>query len=264
MDDFSSEKEGNMIETKSLCVGYGTHRVLQDVNLTFQAGKVTVLAGPNGCGKSTLLKTVLGLQPKLSGEILYNDVALEELKPRQAAQKAAFLTQSRNTPNISVERLALHGRFPYLSFPRHYRTEDYTVVNRALQAVDAEEFRQRMMQELSGGQRQKAYFAMTLAQDTPAVFLDEPTVYLDIAHQFEILELVRTLAADGRAVVMVLHDLTLAMKTADRLVILADGGVFYNGTPERAFETDVFERVFHVNLKRLETDEGWQYYYCHH
>ena len=164
-----------MIETCGLYVGYHGTAILRDVSLSFHPGKVIALLGPNGCGKSSLLRTVLGLQPALGGEVLLDKVPLKQLPPKLAAQKAAYLPQSRNVPNISARRMVLHGRFPYLSYPRHYREEDHEAVRQALRQTDAEDVADRMMRELSGGQRQKVYLAMVLAQDTETVFMDEPT-----------------------------------------------------------------------------------------
>lgn len=253
-----------MIELQKLCAGYTGHNVLQDVSLTFTPGKVTVLLGPNGCGKSTLLRTVLGFQPKLSGRIMIDGVPLEELTPRSRAQKVAYLAQSRSIPNITARRMVLHGRFPHLSYPRRCRREDHESVERALRMMDAEELAERSMQELSGGQRQKVYLAMALAQDTQTILMDEPTTYLDIGHQLEVMALSRRLAEEGRAVVLVMHDLCQAMQTADEAAVLSGGRLLFAGAPEDAFAEGVLDRVFGISLRRFRTESGWQYYYGHH
>lgn len=250
-----------MIELRGLCAGYAGRDVLRDVSLTFSPGRVLVLLGPNGCGKSTLLRTVLGLQPKLSGQILIDGVPLEELSPRSRAQKVAYLAQSRSVPSITARRMVLHGRFPYLSYPRRYRREDYEAVEQALRWADAEDVAERSMQELSGGQRQKVYLAMALAQDTQTILMDEPTTYLDIGHQLEVMALARRLAEEGRAVVLVLHDLCQAMRTADEIAVLSDGRLLFHGTPEEVYAAGVLDRVFGVALRRFRTENGWQYYY---
>lgn len=250
-----------MIELRGLCAGYAGRDILRDVSLTFSPGKVLALLGPNGCGKSTLLRTVLGLQPKLSGQILIDGVPLEELSPRSRAQKVAYLTQSRSVPNITARRMVLHGRFPYLSYPRRYRSEDHEAVRQALQWADAEDVVERSMQELSGGQRQKVYLAMALAQDTRTILMDEPTTYLDIGHQLEVMSLARRLAEEGRAVVLVLHDLCQAMRTADGIAVLDDGRLLFHGTPEEVYAAGVLDRVFGISLRRFRTESGWQYYY---
>lgn len=250
-----------MIELNHLSVGYSGRPVLEDVNLAFRPGEVTVLVGPNGCGKSTLIRTVLGLQPALGGEILVDGVSAAALSPKEQAKAMAYLAQSRPVPNIKASRMVLHGRFPYLSYPRRYRAEDYTAVENALERANATDLADRLVGELSGGERQRVYLAMALAQDTPTVFLDEPTTYLDVRHQLEVMEMAHTLAAEGKAVVLVLHDLCLALRTAHRMAVLADGRLRYFGEPEEAYSSGILEQVFGVNLLRARTEDGWRYYY---
>lgn len=250
-----------MIETLHLQAGYpGYDDVLQDVSVRFPPGAVTVLAGPNGCGKSTLIKTILGLQPRSGGQILFDGVPAEDLNPRQIARKAAYLPQSRSTPNITARRMVLHGRFPYLSFPRHYRKVDYEITDRALAWADAADLADRPMTELSGGQRQKVYFAMVLAQDTGTVFLDEPTTYLDIRHQLSMVQVARRLAREGKAVVLVLHDLCLAMRIADEMILMDRGLIRQVGAPAALLQSGALHQVFGVTLKCVETEDGPQYY----
>ncbi|MDE6282028.1 MAG: ABC transporter ATP-binding protein [Oscillospiraceae bacterium] len=250
-----------MIELRGLWLGYGRQAVLSGVSMELTPGKVLALLGPNGCGKSTLLKTILGLQPKLGGEILVDGTPSDQITPRQLAQKVTYLAQSRNTPNISARRMVLHGRFPYLSYPRRYRKEDYEMVEKALQWADAAAFADRSMEELSGGQRQKVYLAMALAQDTETILMDEPTTFLDVAHQLEVMATARRLAGEGRAVLMVLHDLCLALRWADEIAVAAEGSLLFRGAPEEAFKSGILNRAFGVRLARVMTEGGWQYYY---
>ena len=250
-----------MIELRHLRAGYPGRTVLEDVSLEFRPSQVLAVLGPNGCGKSTLLRTANGLLSKLGGEVLADSVPLGSLSAREIAQKAAYLPQSRATPNITAGRMVLHGRFPYLSYPRRYRAEDHAMVRRALDWVGASELADRTLAELSGGQRQKVYLAMALAQDTETVLMDEPTTYLDVSCQLEVMALARRLAEEGRAVVMVLHDLTLALRYAHRAVLLSEGRVRQIGTPEELVQSGVLERVMGIALGRVETEEGWRYYY---
>jgi len=250
-----------MIELQGLCAGYPGLPVLTDISLSFQPGVVTALLGPNGCGKSTLLRTVLGLQPKTAGEVLVDGVPAERLSSRQMAQKAAYMPQSRTVPDITVRRMVLHGRFPYLSYPRRYRPEDHEAVRRALIQADALDIAGRPMRELSGGQRQKAYLAMALAQDTETILMDEPTTYLDVRHQLDVMRVICRLAGQGKAVVLVLHDLCLAMRCADKIAVLSGGRVEQAGTPEAIFESGILDRTFDIRLRRVRTEAGWQYYY---
>ena len=249
-----------MVEVRNLLVGYGEAPVLSDVSLTFPTGQVTGVLGPNGCGKSTLLKAALGLIPIQGGQILVDGQDLRTLSPREVAQRAAYLAQSRSVPSITARRMVLHGRFPYLSYPRRYRPEDYQMADQALQWADASDLAGRAMDRLSGGQRQKVYLAMALAQDTQTILMDEPTTFLDISHQLEVMALARRLASLGRAVVLVLHDLDLALRGCDRIALLSGGSFRALGSPEEVFLSGVLDEVFHVRVGRMHTEEGWQYY----
>lgn len=250
-----------MLEIRNLTAGYPGHPVLSHVTLTIPRGMVTVLAGPNGCGKSTLLKALAGVLPA-QGEITLEGQPLHSLSSRERAQKIAFLPQNRPVPEITVGRLVLHGRFPYLSYPRRYRREDREAADRAMERMGIAELADRSVSGLSGGQRQKAYIAMALAQDTPVVLLDEPNAFLDIAHQMQLMAQARTLADSGKTVVLVLHDLTMALEHADRLVVMEDGRVICQGEAEKVFASGCLGTVFGVEVKRTETPEGWKYYYA--
>ena len=249
-----------MIELKKVCASYDRHTVLQDVSAVFPREKVSVLLGPNGCGKTTLLKTALGLLPRDRGEILYDGQEISSLTAREIALHAAYLSQSRNIPHISVGRMVLHGRFPHLSYPRHYRREDYEIVRHALQRTDSLDLIDRPMEELSGGQRQKVYLAMALAQETNTIFMDEPTTYLDVRHQLEVMDIARSLAEEGIAVVMVLHDLSLALRTADQTIVMNGGRILQSGTPDEIYASGTLQQVFSVQVRRMATEDGWQYY----
>ncbi|WP_300690941.1 ABC transporter ATP-binding protein [uncultured Oscillibacter sp.] len=247
-----------MLEAKNLSAGYPGRAVLAGVSLAARPGRVLALLGPNGCGKSTLLRTMAGLLPPLGGEVLLD--GRRDYSPRQAAQRVAYLPQSRTAPNITVRRLVLHGRFPYLSYPRRYGREDYEAVDRALAAADALDLADRHLPELSGGQRQKAYLAMALAQETEAILMDEPTTFLDIRHQLEALALVRRLAEEGRGVVLALHDLCLALTAADDVAVLGEGRLLALGGPEAIYQSKVLERVMGVRLDRSEGPGGRRYF----
>ncbi len=250
-----------MIELKNVSAGYRDTPVLHDITLSFQPGQVLALVGPNGSGKSTLLRTALGLLPGSAGQILLDGQALSSLSPRQIARKAAFLTQNRTAPSITAQRMVLHGRFPYLSYPRRYQPGDYAIARDALQRADAGALAQRPMTELSGGQRQKVYLAMAIAQQTQTVLMDEPTTYLDIAHQFRVMDMARELAQEGKAVVLVLHDLPLAMEHAHRIAVLEQGRIVGLGTPEEIYQSGILDRVFHIRFSR-ELVGGRFRYFC--
>ena len=249
-----------MIELQNLTAGYREHAVLEHVDLCFPEGNVTVLLGPNGCGKSTLLKTALGLLPPLEGQILYDGTPLSELAPVQVARRAAYMAQSRGIPNIEARRMVLHGRFPYLPFPRRYRKSDHEAVDRALQQADALELAHCRTEELSGGQRQKIYLAMALAQQTKTIFMDEPTTWLDVRHQMEVMRTAKDLAAAGKAVVLVSHDLCLALRTADRVALLSQGRLVQVDTPLHVYESGTLDKVFGVHVCRVCVNGTWQYF----
>ena len=249
-----------MLELRNLSVGYPGRVVLEDVCLSIRPGRVLALLGPNGCGKSTLLRSVPGLLPALGGEILLDGKPLGTYTSRETARKIAYLPQSRAVPSITARRMVLHGRFPYLSYPRRYRKEDAAAVDRALEQADAMDLADRFLPELSGGQRQKVYLAMALAQETETILMDEPTTYLDVRRQLETLALTRRLAAEGRAVAVVLHDLCLALSTADEVAVLAEGRLLALGTPEEIFQSGILERVMGVRLDRFAGPRGWRYF----
>ena len=250
-----------MIELKNLSAGYRGKKVVRGVSLSFPPGQVTVILGPNGSGKSTLLKAALGLIPAGKGEILYDGVPLEKLSRRAVAQMAALLPQNRPLAEIQAERLVLHGRFPYLSYPRQYSGRDREIAREAMERTGAAEYAGELVSKLSGGQRQSVYLAMLLAQQTQTVFLDEPTAFLDIRHQLELMDWVRELAAQGRAAVLVLHDLILALEHADRLAVLHQGQLAAHGTPEAVLQSNRLADVFGVGIGQLHGDDGWHYYY---
>ena len=250
-----------MIHLRDLSAGYGGRDVVRGVTQDFPPGRVLALLGPNGCGKSTLLRAALGLLPRSGGQVLLDGAPLESLSPRRRALMAAYLPQSRPTPNITAYKMVLHGRFPHLSYPRRCRGEDYEAADRALRWADAADVAPRPMGELSGGQRQKVYLAMALAQQAPTLLMDEPTTFLDVGHQLEVMAAARRLAQEGRAVVMAVHDLPLAMRGADDIALLDGGRLAAWGTAEEVYASGALDRAFGVALRRVATQSGWQYYY---
>lgn len=249
-----------MLNIQNLTAGYPGNRVLTDVSLAFAQGAVTVVAGPNGCGKSTLLKALAGILPA-EGSLFLDELDLLTLEKRELAKKIAFLPQNRPVPEITVKNLVLHGRFPYLSYPRRYRQEDHRIAAAAMKKMDVADLADRDIATLSGGQRQKVYIAMALAQDTPVVLLDEPNTFLDIAHQLQLMDQAKALAAEGKTVVLVLHDLSMALEYADSLAVLLDGRCLFQGSPEDAFRSGCLDAAFGVPVQRMKTPEGWKYYF---
>lgn len=250
-----------MLKITDLTAGYGGKPVLRNLNLTMQPGQVNILIGPNGCGKSTLLKTIAGLLP-YSGAMQLDGAELSSLDHRTRARNIAYLPQNRPVPDITAERLVLHGRFPYLGYPRKYRKEDHEAAQAALVQMGIADLAQTNVADLSGGTRQKVYIAMALAQNTPVILLDEPTTFLDIGHQMQMMETVRSLADQGKTVLMILHDLPMAMQNADRLLLLQEGNLVSSGSPEELFASRQLNRVFGVQMQRTQTPHGWKYYFA--
>ena len=250
-----------MIEIKNLCIEYDGKKALNDISLNFDEGRLTVLTAPNGGGKSTLLKAVAGLQEMKSGSIRIDGREIGDWSRTELARKVAYMSQNRNTPNIQAKKMVLHGRFPYLSYPRKYRKEDYEAAAEALRQTDAEELANRFVPELSGGQRQRIYLAMTLAQGTDAIFLDEPLNFLDVKHQTELLKLARRLADEGKTVVLVIHDIRLALQEADTIAVLQDGKLIASGTPEEVYASGTIQKVFEVDIDFVMTESGRRYFY---
>lgn len=249
-----------MLEVRNLTSGYPGKTVFSHLNLSFPAGKITVLLGANGCGKSTLLKTMCGILPVCSGEVLLAGTSILSQQPKQLAQKVAYLAQGAEVPDITVERLVLHGRYPYLRYPGYYSKEDHIIARTAMETMEIMGFADTLLKNLSGGQRQKAYLAMLIAQDTPVVLLDEPTTYLDIFHQLHLMHYAKRMAGQGKTVVMVIHDLPLALRTADRVILLQDGAAVAEGAPDAIFDSHIAEHIFRVRLGRVNTESGWHYY----
>lgn len=250
-----------MIEITKLTAGYPGRTVLRSLNLHIPAGKVTVIAGPNGCGKSTLLKTIAGILPVTGGEITIGGRTVSEFQGRELARQVAYLSQNRQVPEITAERMVLHGRFPWLGYPRRYRPEDLKIAREAMARMGIGELAQQNLSALSGGQRQKVYIAMALAQDTPVILMDEPTTFLDAAHQMQMMDHARFLADSGKTVVMVLHDLPMAMQAADSLAVMSAGQMIQVGSPEEIYESGCVNAAFGVAMDRVWTGTRWQYYF---
>jgi iron complex transport system ATP-binding protein len=234
-------------------LAYDDRVVVDDLDLALTDGSFTAIVGPNGCGKSTLLRALGRLLRPSSGQVLLDGRAIARTPTREVAKVLGLLPQSPVAPEgLTVAELVARGRHPHQSWLRQWSRDDEAVVGEALAWTDLTELAERPVDELSGGQRQRAWISMALAQGTDLLLLDEPTTYLDLAHQIDVLELVARLHAErGRTVVVVLHDLNLAARYAQRLVAMKDGALVASGTPDEVLTEAMLAEVFELEARVL-------------
>ncbi|MFV2119603.1 ABC transporter ATP-binding protein [Streptomyces sp. Act-28] len=237
------------ISARELTLGHGGEPVARGIGVTPAPGAVTALVGPNGSGKSTLLRALARLHAPDAGRIVLDGRDLAEYRPRELARKLSFLTQSPIVPaGVTVEELVAYGRHPHRGLLARGGDEDREAIGWALDATNLRPLAGRTLDRLSGGERQRAWIAMALAQRTGLLLLDEPTTYLDIRYQIEVLRLVRRLADEhGITVVVVLHDLNQAAAFSDAMVVLADGRIVASGPPARALTEDTVRTAFRID-----------------
>ncbi|MWV51147.1 ATP-binding cassette domain-containing protein [Rathayibacter sp. VKM Ac-2803] len=240
-------------EIRDLTVSYGRHRAVDSVSARIPAGAITAVIGPNGCGKSTLLRSLAGLVRGPRGHLLLDGRDLADLPPRLYAREVAMLPQAPLAPDgMTVAELVSRGRDPHRRLFRPWSAEDESVVQETLAATGLTDLAQRPLDSLSGGQRQRAWIAMTVAQRTRVMLLDEPTTYLDVAHQLEVLALIEELhSRSGATVVMVLHELSLAARHADHLIAMKDGRIVAAGPPADVVTERVLADVFGIEAEIL-------------
>jgi len=239
----------NVLKAHDLSVYYGENKILENLNLQIPEGKITVLVGANGCGKSTLLRTFARLIKPKAGQIFLEDDVIQKIPTKDIAKRLAILPQGPVAPEgLTVLQLIKQGRYPHQSWLKQWSNEDEKIVNKALEVTQMTDFVDRSVDALSGGQRQRAWIAMTLAQKTDLILLDEPTTYLDMAHQIEILDLLYDLnVEENRTVVMVLHDLNLACRYAHHIVAVRDKQIYAQGKPEEVVTMEMVQNVFRMN-----------------
>ncbi|MET7947716.1 ABC transporter ATP-binding protein [Micromonospora sp. NPDC005324] len=235
-----------MLSTRDLVAGYDERTVLDGLDLDLPTDAFTVIVGPNACGKSTLLRTMARLLTPRRGTVLLDGTAIRDLPTREVARRLGVLPQSPLVPEgVTVADLVGRGRQPYQRWWRQWSSEDGAAVDQAMALADVTDLADRPVDSLSGGQRQRVWIAMTLAQDTDALLLDEPTTFLDLAHQVEVLDLLHRLRSErGRTVVAVLHDLNQAARYADHLVAMRAGAVVAAGPPREILTADLVRDVF--------------------
>ncbi|MUV85070.1 ATP-binding cassette domain-containing protein [Natronomonas sp. CBA1123] len=245
---------------EELVLGYPTMEdpVVDGESIVAEPGAVTALVGPNGSGKSTLLKGLAKQLDPDDGSVLLDGRDVHSMGTKELARKLGLLSQESTSPDsITVEDLVYHGRYPHRGFFEHVTEEDQQAVDRAIELAGCDHLRDREVGSLSGGQKQLAWVAMVLAQDTDVLLLDEPTTFLDLHHQLEVMEIIETLRADSDiTVVVVLHDIEQAARLADRVVALKDGEIQARGSPEEVVTEELLAEVFRVDAEVVPTDRG--------
>jgi iron complex transport system ATP-binding protein len=241
----------NSIQTEGLTLSYGSQIIINQLNLTIPKGQITVFIGSNGCGKSTLLKSLARLLKPEHGSVLLEGEVIAKLPTKEVAKKLAILPQSPEAPEgLTVLQLVKQGRYPYQTWLKQWSKQDEEAVMRALERTRMMDLKDRTVDSLSGGQRQRAWIAMTLAQNTNIILLDEPTTYLDMTHQIEILDLLFELNEnEKRTIVMVLHDLNLACRYAHHIVALKNQKVYAQGKPEEIINCSLVKDVFDLDCE---------------
>lgn len=243
-----------LLETNSLTLSYGDTVIIDDLYMKIPKGEITVFIGSNGCGKSTLLRSLARLLKPQSGSILIEAQKISELSTKEIAKQLAILPQGPVAPEgLTVLQLVKQGRYPYQKWYRQWSEEDEQIVHNALEATGMSALSDRLVDSLSGGQRQRAWVAMTLAQNTNIILLDEPTTYLDMTHQIEVLDLLFELnEKENRTIVMVLHDLNLACRYANNLIAIKDRSVYVQGKPEEVITAKMVKDVFNLECEVTE------------
>ncbi|WP_376783821.1 ABC transporter ATP-binding protein [Corynebacterium stationis] len=245
----AQQLDSTALHVKDLSVGYGERTVLDTLNVDIKRGAVTSIVGPNGCGKSTLLRTMSRLLNPAKGEIVLDGKSIHDIPTRKLATQLGLLPQTPIAPDgIVVADLVGRGRTPHQGILGRWSQQDYDIVAEALETTGISDLAERSIDELSGGQRQRVWIAMALAQRTETLLLDEPTTYLDVKHQLDVLDLLTELNRDrGTTIVMVLHDLNLAARYSDELVAVSGGKVFAHGHPREVITKENVKSVFGID-----------------
>ncbi|WP_025778159.1 ABC transporter ATP-binding protein [Brevibacterium sp. VCM10] len=239
---------------ENLDLAYDQRQIVSDLDVSIPDGKFSIIVGPNACGKSTLLRALARLLPPAKGSVLLDGNNIEKMKTKKIAQRLGLLPQSSIAPDgITVAELVSRGRHPHQSFLRQWTDADDAAVLSALRATNTEELSSRLVDELSGGQRQRVWVAMVLAQETSLLLLDEPTTFLDVAYQIELLDLFSQLNHDyGHTLVAVLHDLNQACRYADEIIAMKNGAIVAQGPPEAIITSELVHEVFGIDCTVID------------
>jgi iron complex transport system ATP-binding protein len=245
------------VELRDLTFSYNHKAFIENFNADFEPGSLTSIIGPNGCGKSTLVQLIDGLLKPSSGEARIDGQATLSLSPKERARRLAVLAQSTRPPAMTVNDLVACGRYPYHSYQSGFSAEDHQMIDSALAATGITELRDHDIRRLSGGERQKAFVAMILAQDTRIIVLDEPTTYLDIHACHELMGLIHQQNCERDiTIIMVIHDLDLALRYSEHILVMERGQVRFHGTVEETLASGSIEEAFHVDIRETTGIEG--------
>ncbi|MFJ8192045.1 ABC transporter ATP-binding protein [Streptomyces sp. NPDC096094] len=245
------------LAARGVSVGYGARTVIDELDVAIPPGVITTIIGPNGCGKSTLLRTLSRLLKPTRGTVVLDGEDIVTLRTRDVAKKLGLLPQAPVAPEgLTVSDLVARGRHPHQGWLRQWSSDDAAVVERALAMTGVSDLADRSVDSLSGGQRQRVWISMTLAQGTDLLLLDEPTTYLDLAHAIDVLDLVDDLHESGCTVVMVLHDLNLATRYSDNLVVMREGVVLAQGHPRDVITAELLHEAFGLRAKVIDDPVG--------
>lgn len=245
------------IRTQNLQINYDEKIIIPSLNLEIPENKVTILIGPNGCGKSTLLKSIMRIIPIKNGKIFLNDKDMKSISQKEIAKKISILPQTPIVPDgIDVKNLISYGRFPYKKSLSGLNKEDYEIINWAMKKTNILNIKDSIVSELSGGQRQRVWISLALAQKTDMIILDEPTTYLDMSHQLEVLELLQDLnRKDKTTIIMVIHELNHATKFADNIIGMKNGNVIFQGNPSDVITTENLKLLYEIDATLIKNEE---------
>ncbi|MGN8647311.1 ABC transporter ATP-binding protein [Gracilibacillus sp. HCP3S3_G5_1] len=243
----------NALDVNKISVGYSNALIIKDLSVSIPKHKITTIVGPNGCGKSTLLKTIVRVLQAKEGAVLLEGKAIHTLDTKEVAKRMAVLPQTAQAPNgLTVFELVSYGRFPHRKQMGRLSKQDYEYIHWALDVTGLNDLRDQPANALSGGQRQRVWIAMALAQGTDILVLDEPTTYLDLAHQLDILLLLQRLnEEEGRTIIMVLHDLNHASRFSDYMIAMRDGAIVTEGTPNEVMTCDYLRAIFQIDAELI-------------